>query len=398
VTARRPTGLRSRLPRRERDWRVIDRLLAGGFVLAILLELGFAPNLNGPRGLNMALYTVPALLLFVRRDRPLAPLVGCAVAGSVGQAVLTGPPDLSAVVFLLITSCYSAGAHARQRPATVGLSLAVAMVIFVSVLADETDVAFPVVFFVFLPWLIGRTLRHQAALARELTEKADRAEHAREEEERSAVLAERARIARELHDVLAHNLSVMVVQASGAQRVLDTDPGAAAGAAELIRTTGREALAELRALLGPMHRDEGEPLEGVPSLRQLDRLVERARHAGLSVEMHVDGEEVELPTGVDLTAYRVVQEGLTNALKHAGRARARVIVRYRPHEVVVVVEDDGPAVGTPAPLAQTGGGHGLVGMRERVEVYGGRIQAGPRPDGGYRVTAHLPFERSKVMA
>jgi signal transduction histidine kinase len=399
VSRRSGSALRRRLPRRERDWRVLDRVLALVLVAAVVLELGLKPDLHGPRALNVALYAAAALVLLVRREWPLAPIVAVALAGTLGQAVLTGPPELGSVIVVLATGAYSVGAHGRQRVALIGLGVGIGVVAAVSIMRDESDVIFPVVFFVFLPWLIGRTLRHQGALSRELAEKAERAEHAREEEERSAVLAERARIARELHDVLAHNLSVMVVQASAARRVVERDAAAAAGAAELVRATGREALDELRALLGPMHREEGEPLQGVPSLQGVDRLVRRAGQAGLSVSLKTEGEPVHLPTGVDLAAYRVAQEALTNTLKHAGRgARARVVVRYRSHEVTVDVEDDGPGSELGSGLADVGGGHGLVGMRERVEVYGGGLDAGPLPDGGYRVVARLPVARGKVAA
>jgi signal transduction histidine kinase len=183
----------------------------------------------------------------------------------------------------------------------------------------------------------------------------------------------------------------MVVQAGAARRIVERDPDTAADAAELIGTTGREALAELRSLLGPMHHEDGEPLEGVPSLRGIARLVRRAREAGLTVKLHVEGEPIDLPTGVDLTAYRVVQEALTNTLKHAGEARAEVTVRYEPWEVVLEVEDDGdgPRAGGDG-LSHLGGGHGLVGMRERVTLYGGMLQAGRRRGGGFAVRARLP--------
>ncbi len=380
----RPRALRKRLPdRRDRDWRVLDRLLALALILGVQIELLLKPHLTGPRGLNMLLYGAASLALFLRRERPLLLMAAVAVVGTAGEAVLQGPPDLTFVILMLLTASYSVGAHARQRVALIGLGLGVAVVIAVSAIRGDSDVIFPVVFFVFVPWLVGRTLRHQSALSRELAEKADRAEHAREEEERRAV-------ARELHDVLAHNLSVMVVQAGAARRIVERDPDTAADAADLIRTTGRDALAELRSLLGPVHRDEGEPLGGVPSLAQVSRLVRRAREAGLTVRLTVEGEAVALPTGIDLTAYRVVQEALTNTLKHAGEARAEVTVRYEPGEVVVEVEDDGVGPGGNGQLADVGGGHGLVGMRERVGVYGGKLQAGRRRGGGFAVRARLP--------
>jgi len=387
----RPRGLRKRLPdSRDRDWRVIDRLFALALILGTQIELLLKPHVHGPRGLSMLLYGAISLTLFVRRERPLLLIAAITVGGTVGQAVLQGPPDITFVILILLTGAYSVGAHARQRVALIGLALGVGVVIAVSAIRHDSDVIFPTVFFVFVPWLVGRTLRHQSALSRELAEKADRAQHERDEEERRAVSAERGRIARELHDVLAHNLSVMVVQAGAARRIVERDPDTAADAADLIRTTGRDALAELRSLLGTVHRDEGEPLGGVPSLAQVNRLVRRAREAGLTVRLKVEGEAAPLPTGIDLTAYRVVQEALTNTLKHAGEARAEVTVRYEPREVVVEVEDDGIGPDGNGQLADVGGGHGLVGMRERVAVSGGELEAGPRPEGGFELRARLP--------
>ncbi len=200
-------------------------------------------------------------------------------------------------------------------------------------------------------------------------------------------------MARELHDVLAHDLSVMVVQAAAARRLVDADPDQAVASADVIARTGREAMAELRHLFGAVRRDEGEPLGGLPSLDRLDRLADRARDAGLPVQVDVEGEPVALPTGVDLTAYRVVQEALTNAIRHAGEARATITVTYEPREVVVAVEDDGvgPAGGGELALGDVGSGNGLLGMRERVAVYGGVLEAGRRRGGGFAVRARLPI-------
>jgi signal transduction histidine kinase len=260
-----------------------------------------------------------------------------------------------------------------------------------SIIFDPNDIFFPVTFFWIMPWVAGRTIRNQTALARELAEKAERAEHARAEDERRAIAVERTRIARELHDVLAHNLSVMVVQASAARRIVDRNPEQAVEVARLIERTGREALAEIRHLFGTVRRGEGEALSGPPSLARLDELAAGARAAGLHVELRVAGDRVELPAGIDLTAYRIVQEALTNTLKHAGGGHATVTVAYEPNEVVLTVEDDGeaPREGEDG-LADAGGGHGLVGMRERAALYGGLVQAGRRRGGGFAVRARLP--------
>jgi signal transduction histidine kinase len=157
----------------------------------------------------------------------------------------------------------------------------------------------------------------------------------------------------------------------------------------IVERTGRDALAEMRRMVGVLRRPEEAPaLAPQPSLEHLDRLVEQAREAGLPVDLHIEGEAVELPAGVDLTAYRLVQEGLTNALKHARATRAEVLVDYGEGQIEVVVTDDGKGVGN-----GDGGGHGLVGMRERVSVYGGELDAGPQPGGGYRLRAKLPLDQ-----
>jgi signal transduction histidine kinase len=372
-----------------RDWRTVDRFLIA--ILFVLSEISVltSEKIQGPKALNALLLGVVSLAFLWRRSHPL--LVLCTVLGGLvlSQLVLTPPPDLFVAILMLGAASYGAGRHLEGRMGLLGLVLAVCTVTTVAAIYDPGDIVFPVAFFCIAPWLVGRTLRNHTALARELAEKAERAAHARAEDERRAIAAERSRIARELHDVLAHSLSVMVVQSGAARRIVERDPERAAAAAELVRDTGREALAELRHLFGPVRRGEGEALSGPPSIRRIDDLVARARAAGLAVRLSVEGEPVELPTGVDLTAYRVVQEALTNTLKHAGKAHATVSIAYEPDEVVLAVEDDGGERGAAAALVE-GGGYGLLGMRERVAVYGGVLQAGPQDGAGYAVRVRLP--------
>ena len=243
------------------------------------------------------------------------------------------------------------------------------------------------------------------------------AQLAEEQELRSrwAVAAERSRIARELHDVVAHSVSVMVVQAGAARRTLAASPGQAATALGQIESTGRQALVELRRLLGLLRDDDGQATDAVlapqPSLANLESLAAAAREAGLPVEVTVEGEPRPLPAGVDLSAYRIVQEALTNSLKHAGPARARVRVCYGREALEVQVTDDGlggrsaarageglvvvtvgPDGELQLPGRRDGGGHGLIGMRERVALFGGALEAGADPGGGYRVAARLPLD------
>ena len=236
-------------------------------------------------------------------------------------------------------------------------------------------------------WIVGFSLGRKFEEADEAKERAARAERDREQQARAAVAEERARIARELHDVVGHSVSVMTVQASGVRRLLRPDQDREREALLVVERTGREALAEMRRMVGVLRRPEEAPaLAPQPSLDHLSRLVEQAGEAGLPVELRIEGEAGQLPVGVDLTAYRLVQEGLTNVVKHAQATRAEVYVNYGDDYLEVTVEDDGKGVGN-----GDGGGHGLVGMRERVSVYGGEIDAGPRPGGGYRLHAKLPL-------
>jgi signal transduction histidine kinase len=236
-------------------------------------------------------------------------------------------------------------------------------------------------------WIVGFSLGRKFEEADEAKERAARAEREREQQARTAVAEERARIARELHDVVGHSVSVMTVQASGVRRLLRPDQDREREALLVVERTGREALAEMRRMVGVLRRPEEAPaLAPQPSLDHLNRLVDQAREAGLPVELRIEGEAIQLPAGIDLTAYRLVQEGLTNVVKHAEATRAEVLVNYGDGYLEVTVKDDGRGLGN-----GDGGGHGLVGMRERVSVYGGEIDAGPQTGGGYRLRAKLPL-------
>jgi signal transduction histidine kinase len=373
------------------DARLTDRVLVAVLLVAGWANVLWSSERQGSVVANLVLVAVMAVSLLWRRERPFVPVVCVTIALPLSAALLTAPPYLFAAIAVLVAASYSAGAHLEQPRSVQALALLVLAVLVVVLIHDPTDWFWPIAVFCLAPWLAGRTIRNQTMLARELAEKAERAEHGREEEERRAIDSERSRIARELHDVLAHNLSVMVVQAGGARRIVDKRPDQAVQVADLIERTGREALAELRHLFGPVRHGDGEDLQGPVGIDRVEELAARARAAGLSVHVHVEGERVALPTGVDLTAYRVVQEALTNTLKHGGRAQASVTVSYEPNELVLSIEDDGVgADGSGEELGELGGGHGLVGMRERVELYGGLLQAGSRPNGGFAVRARLP--------
>jgi signal transduction histidine kinase len=382
--------VRRRLSRlSERDRRLLDVLFVVFLLVVCELNVLLLDDVEGPLAANLAVVAVMAGALLWRRSHPLAAMAGVLGGALVMALLLTPPPDTFAFVALLIGACYAAGRHLEGWRSVVGLVAGVGTVTGIALVHTPNDVIWPATFFAAVPWVAGRTLHNQTLLARELAEKAERAAHAREEDERRAIAAERSRIARELHDVLAHNLSVMVVQAAGARRLVERRPERAAEAAGLIQRTGREALAELRQLFGPVRHGQGEELRGPVGIGMVEELAARARAAGLTVRVHVEGRPVALPAGVDLTAYRVVQEALTNALKHAGRGQASVTVSYEPDELVVSVEDDGAGAERDG-LGELGGGHGLAGMRERVALYGGRLQVGSRNGGGFAVRARLP--------
>nr|WP_203681501.1 sensor histidine kinase [Streptomyces microflavus] len=249
-----------------------------------------------------------------------------------------------------------------------------------------------------LAWVMGDSLRTRRAYFNQLEERAARLEREREAQSKVAVAAERARIARELHDVVAHNVSVMVVQADGAAYVMDAAPDQARQALETISSTGRQALAEMRRLLGVLRtgdtRESGEYVPQ-PDVEQIEDLVDQVRRTGLAVDFKVEGTARPLPSGVELTAYRIVQEALTNTRKHGGPdAGASVRLVYFDDGLGLLVEDDGR--GAAHELYEDGGadgaGHGMIGMRERVGMVGGTLDAGPRPGGGFRISALLPLK------
>lgn len=238
-------------------------------------------------------------------------------------------------------------------------------------------------------WMAGIYANTRRRYLEGLEERAERAERERDQQARLAAAAERARIARELHDVVAHNVSVIIVQADGAGYAIDSDPEQARRAMQAVSATGRRALAEMRRMVGVLRADGvQEEYAPQPSLSQLDGLVAQVRESGLPVELRVSGVPRELPEGEQLTVYRIVQEALTNTLKHGGPdSRATVEMEYGVRELLLRVTDDGRGAATP----EREGGHGLVGMRERVALFGGSVEARPVPGGGFRVVARLPI-------
>ena len=347
---------------------------------------------TSPLGFAVAFEMAMTLVLLFRRRFPFGAPMAMMVAGASISFVDGNLIPFSFAGFLsAMGATFLLGALDNRRQALIGLATVIgALLIIVS---NEPDAIWGD--FVFLPilfciiWLFGFGLTRRLEQARAAEERAALLQAEQEAEARAAVAEERARIARELHDVVGHAVSVMTVQASGVRRLLKPDQEREREALEVVEQTGREALAEMRRLVGVLRRPEEAPaLAPQPSLQHVERLVEQAREAGLPVDVQVEGDPTELPAGVDLTAYRLVQEALTNTVKHAGATRADVVIRYGNGAVELLVSDDGR--GYSDGKAESGG-HGLVGMRERVAVYGGELEAGPAPGGGYRLRARLPL-------
>jgi signal transduction histidine kinase len=371
-----------RLRRLDRRW--LDRGIAGLVVAAGVVEL-FA-RAGSPQAHTVAILAAGYLTLLWRRSRPL---VAGAVMFSMWVLFNVAGDDVESIQMPLIAALlvgYAMGAYTDGRDARVAPFAIVAGVLAVTATWEDqvfTDYVFPTAF-VLIAWLAGRGVRTRTRLTEELHEAAVRAREAHEEEASRAAAEERRRIAREMHDVVAHSVSVMVVQAGGARRILERDPARAVEAAAHIEDVGRAALAEMRRLLGVLHHgDERAPQ---PTLRELDALVERTRAAGLPVSLTVEGEPRPLPVGKDLAAYRVVQEALTNAIKHAGAVATEVTVRWQPAHLELEIVDSGSAAAN-----GHGGGHGLIGMEERVRLYDGELRTGRRPGGGFEVVARLPL-------
>ena len=350
-------------------------------------------RINGPEGplwFDILAILVIVLPLLARRRFPFSAPAAMGVAAALTSFVDRTVVPYDGVTFLVgCAALFLVGSLRDRAQAVAGFAVAEGVLAVVVHNDPRSGVGnFVVATIIFaIVWTIAFGVGRKSVEADEARERAFRAEREREERALSAVAEERARIARELHDVVGHSVSVMTVQASGVRRLLRPDQDREREALLIVERTGREALAEMRRMVGVLRRPEEAPaLAPQPSLEHLSRLVAQAREAGLPVELRIEGEASQLPAGVDLTAYRLVQEGLTNVVKHARATRAEVLVNYGDDYLEVTVRDDGQGVGN-----GDGGGHGLVGMRERVSVYGGDLDAGPQPGGGYRLRAKLPL-------
>jgi signal transduction histidine kinase len=367
---------------------VVDSLLAAA--LFVVGTVGTRGSLDPGR---VALFAAMGLPLAFRRAAPVTVFVVIAAAAFAQYTLDFG---LQTVDLAILIAMYTVAAHRGRREALlvagvveVGAVLAAfrwsaphrhwAALLLISIVAAAG-------------FLLGETMRVRRAYLAELEERAERLERERDQEAQIAVAAERQRIARELHDIVAHNVSVMVAQADGAGFAMDGDPAAARAAMNVVAQTGREALTEMRRLLGVLR--DADSVDGKapqPGVDQIVELVDRVRQTGLTVDLEVQGEPRPMAAGLQLAAYRIVQEALTNTIKHAGRtARARVELTFDADAIEVRVEDDGPSASLP-PVPAIGTGQGLVGMRERAAIYGGAVSIGSRAAGGYEVVASFPL-------
>lgn len=389
---------------------VLDSLIALALGLIALLSLWLewttaapAPNISVPLAITLLILLIVPLVW--RRRYPYAVLMACTVVMVV--AAIVKVPGLAWSVNAWALAFYSAGVYGQARWRTplriVALAAFIGVVIYEFAWLSPQRTPVTPEFLLIVPilanllvggatWWFSDAVRISRERQVQLAARTLQLEQERELNARRAVLDERVRIARELHDVVAHHVSLMGVQAGAARRVLSRDPARAEEMLSAIEGTSREAVTELQRLLGFLRREDDDGLAPQPSLQHLDVLVSQMRDAGLSVDLQREGMVRPLPPGVDLSAYRIVQEALTNTLKHAGPAQAVVTLRYGPRALDIDVSDDGQ----PDANGSQHGGNGMLGMRERVALLGGRFEAGPRPDAGFRVRAHLPLDTTPV--
>lgn len=396
--ARRATRLNvMRLPARTlftRPGRIdspqVDRLVGAALLVGIEAQTWLNPA-SQHRVQEAVAGVVLAAAVTVRRRLPLGALLA-GVGTVAGLDALGGRVTQHAIgaIPAAILCFYAAGAFLTERRAYLALVLGVTG-LWIDVLLTTrapADLFFDGIMIALLPWAVGRMLRERGARERAHRELAERIDAEREQRAWGAAHGERGRIARELHDVIAHSVSVMVIQAGGARIVMDSDPERAEASLLFVERAGREALAEMRRLLGVLGSD-GRSLAPQPGLADLDDLVLRTRAAGLATDLEVEGTPWPLSPALDLCAYRIVQEALTNVLKHAGPAQAAVRIRWSRAALELEVADDGRG-----PHGNGSGGHGIDGMRERVALHGGRLQAGAGGERGFAVVAMLPLPGS----
>ena len=365
--------------RRRLDLVTVDRVLAVVLTALALAGILIGSDAAGHRlgaALTAPLMTVP---IAFRRRWPVIVGVLVPVVGALGSALWDGQSVAYPISEFM--ALYALAVWTSTREFAVGTTAFVAAAML-SALLPHGGLNGSALFV--MVGVIAMLLARNIVKDRE--HKAELAERERDVAAREAVVEERARIARELHDAIAHNVSMVVMQAGAERRVLEKGGGSPHEVLETIEQVGRGALTEMRRLIGMLRSDGGDPLAPEPGLADVSLLVAQVREAGLPVELRVEGTRRELPLGIELSAYRIIQEALTNALKHAGEARASVLVRYGEDSLELEITDDG----TGAAAAVASGGHGLVGMKERVALYGGKLDAGHRPGRGFAVRVLLP--------
>ena len=369
-------------------------LAAVAGLVAVVLRLDPARTPATPTWFAAPAIVLLVLPLFARRRFPFAaPLAVWAIAAVLSSVDGRLIPSVPSALFAGLAAAFLLGGLSDVRAGRIGMAVALlgaAVIVANDPLHDPGDFVFTPAQFL-IAWFAGFALHQWAAQAQAAEERAAHAERERESAARVAVAEERARIARELHDIVAHSVSVMVLQVGAVRHRLAAVAAEEVEALRSVEGVGRSALTEMRRLLGAMRSDDqGPELAPQPGLDELDALAQEVGRAGLPVRVHRSGEEVPVPRAVDLSAYRIVQEGLTNALKHARASHAEVTVRTSAGALHLEVRDDGRGV------APTGGlGHGLVGVQERVKIFGGEMTASPDPAGGFVLTARLPLEAGR---
>jgi signal transduction histidine kinase len=372
----------------------IDQLVAVALLIAIELQVWLGHAVHNRVFVSLVGVAL-AWAVSARRRWPLAAVF--VITALMSVRILTGAGDnlqgIAGVSISVVLLFYGLGAFAPPRRSVWMLALAVVITTINSLTKPGGGVSavFPMeVFGILLPYALGRAMLERGARERESRAAAEELDAARESSARDAADRERARIARELHDVIAHSVSVMVIHAGGARLVMDDAPERAEQSLRSVERAGREALAEMRRLLGILGDGDPRALAPQPGLADIASLLARAQTSGLSADLHVVGDPVPVSPALDLCAYRVVQEALTNAIKHAAPARASVNVRWQPAVLELEVSDDGSGHST-ANVAAAGGGHGIVGMRERVSLHSGTLEAGVHRGGGFTARARLPL-------
>jgi signal transduction histidine kinase len=388
-------------PRRTQPWHArtdaihpIDVAVAVGLAALPLVSVISGAGSATPDGLTVVLLLLESLPLILRRRFPLEVFLVVVTATIVQLAIVPAGQEFLGGLGILV-AFYTVGERLDRQ-------LSIPLVALAGVIAGVVLLGrggFPTVLqsvvqtelILAVAWLVGDASRIRHLYTQALEEQARLLEREREERTQRAILEERERIARELHDVVAHHASVVVVQAGGALRALDTRPEEARSALEAIAATGRQALTEMRRLVGVLGGHDGDPM---PRLADLDALVEQVRAAGLTIDLEIEGDRRSLDPGLELSAYRIVQEGLTNSLKYAGGGRTIVTVRFGTEALGITIDDEhGPDQA--AILESVHDGRGLIGMRERVAMFRGTFEAAPTST-GFRVDARLPIDDSAV--